>query len=353
MVKHNSSTTAAFFLVYTVAVFLYYYFLAAPYLDGITECQAAADALTYIGLARDFVFDDYLSFGANLFGPVLMVRLLDTNFLMVIFNYSLLLLSCDLLRRLRPGMSSFSFAVLLLNPMIFISTGAVNKEIPAIFVTVLTVFSFSRKYYSLLFISLVISVLVRWQQLVVSLLFIFFILAEKFLPFRRLTILAILVFFLSLAFPLLLAETVSEAVSIENIVEGSSLNRSTVAMVTFNAWQDSFLYFIALPFKVVINIFGGIGKIYFLDFDSCNIYQSFAVLGSSISFLLVLILLVVNRRKIDISDDFLLFTLLYIVIFSLSPFVSHRYYLPIFPLLCTLIALAPKHKSTRLDFQGS
>ncbi len=344
-------------VTYSLAALLFYQFIIFP-LQQIYEIRFGADSETYAFYAESLDYENLISVSANYFGPVVLLRILQNNLLLVAtLNCAVFVWMYFLIQKYyNLNFTKFSF-LLLINPMLFMSLATLNKEIFGMASVVLTMCFIKSGKKRLLLLSLLFAVFTRWQQVLV--IFTFLTMISRFSPFKKRTSAILsLVIFVSLVYPsqaAFLSSAANETATFELQQE-----KLFGILPVLNQLQDNYLFFVALIPKTLINLFGNVFRPLDLltqriEVDASDVYNSYIVTGQQAS--MVLLVFVAgyeffnkalragdinrwdNRKKISkkftekINDE-LLYCIVYCVLFSLGAFIQYRYFFPIYILLC-------------------
>ncbi len=278
-----------------------------------------------------------ISLSSNTFGPVLISRLLlNNNLLILVFNYIIFLISFHLLRNFKQ-LNPIKLALFLISsPMLFSSITTLNKEILSFF-CVSFLISISNKRLTVFNILIVMfsSLLVRWQMIVVSALFLFLNkVVRKDLRSRFISIISFLML-LSFLYPFIRNFLDLDVVlSVDQYTETSESNSGFIYML--NSLQNNYMLFFSFVPKTLMNLVANPGKL-FQSYDTLSnpydIYNNYVVPGQG---LITTLLIILSFKKFRInsfnSSHYLI--LIYSIVFSLSPFIQTRYFFPLYPLLC-------------------
>src|SRR6185312_12107619 len=115
--------------------------------------------------ANGFDLADMVSLSANFLGPVLIAEVLQSNFLIMVFNYALFFAALHCLFKLSGIDSKLLTVLLLINPITVVSLMTLNKEIIALLAVALFAYYLERKGSRiLLLILLAVSLFARWEM---------------------------------------------------------------------------------------------------------------------------------------------------------------------------------------------
>jgi hypothetical protein len=342
---------------YSLAALLFYQSVIFP-LQQIYEIRFGADSETYVSYAESLDYENLISVSANYFGPVVLLRMLQNNLLLVAELNCAIFIWMYLLIQKYYDLKFIKFSILLLvNPMLFMSLATLNKEIFGMASVVLTLCFVKSGKKILLLLSILFAIFTRWQQVLVILTFL--AMSSKFNPFKkRISSILFLVLFVSLIYPsqaAFLSSAANETATFELQQE-----KLFGILPVLNQLQDNYLFFIALIPKTLINLFGNVFRPLDLltqkvEVDTSDVYNSYIVTGQQASMVLIALMAGYeilkkyltagnlnkwyNRKKVshkfieNINDE-LLYCIVYCILFSLGAFIQYRYFFPIYILLC-------------------
>ncbi|MGI8770853.1 MAG: hypothetical protein ACR2JE_05410, partial [Acidobacteriaceae bacterium] len=282
-----------------------------------------------------------LSFAANLFGPVMVAKALRTPFLVAVFNCFLLVLMVRLAGGI-PGVRRRYFLLLyMLNAQSLVSIVTLNKEIFAsLGLVAFFAWNASRRRYWLFALAAVFSIMARWEQLAVILLYLF--LENRFSPFRKRhkTALLFVIGFLTILYPLALRFSGIDISGILAIADSSGL------ISRMDSIQANFGLPLVIVPKIMMNLFNRmLVPTYFLgsEFLSLNFtdLQSNVIIHLQTLAMLVLFVAALFKRRLDLSRPIPYFIALYLILTAISPFIQTRYEYPVYVLLCIQLARDP------------
>ena len=259
----------------------------------------------------------------NLLPPAFLLLLLQNNPIFV-FCFNVLVLYASLFSLLKYYASDDKckiFFLTLINPFIFYLIPAINKEITSLasILFLATYIVSHRKKHVLL--SLLFAFLARYQLVLIIVSFLFL---KQVVSYRkRLIAIISYVCILSILVPRfdLLPET--------DIVKELQTASSTGLVPLLNDMAEKhYLFFLVFIPKILFNFYGNIYEASLEAFVSPYLY-------SSLLFLIITFLTFLKKHY-RLQNDLYLLLLLYVIPMSVTPFIHHRYFLPIYPLLVIL-----------------
>jgi hypothetical protein len=311
--------------------------VALPVLRGEMRLEFYADTDVYEPLARSMPLSfDLISVGANLFGPLLVLKVLGGDrFLVYLFNVVCLAAAFAVVTRTFPVNRLQFLFYLMLTPLMFTSLLSINKEIVAVAATAF----FASYYYSgrrsQLVVGLIASCLVRWQMLLFMVTFM--VMASPLNPFRRRRFVSALL--LTVAISVVYARNLTTFEQLNQLallgaqeyVEGSGLYGF---FLTVQNHYGYFLVFLPKTLHQMLGLLTRADQVTEVEHFFNNDVMFFHSVAS-----LVLLLVAAWRRRIRLDLDPVYIAVVYAAVFALSPIFSPRYFLPIYVLLAIAVAL--------------
>lgn len=286
------------------------------------------DALTYHQYGEmakaggtEFILDLFAARAINLLPPTFLLLLLQNNPLFV-FYFNILILFASLFSLLKYYTFDDKckiFFLTLINPFIFYCIPAINKEITSLasILFLATYIVSDRKKYVLL--SLLFAFFARYQ---LGLIIVSFLFLKHVVSYRK-RLIAIIGYICVLS---ILVPHFDLPTDIVNELQTAS-STGIVPFLNDMAGKHYLFFLVFIP-KILLSFFGEIYKASSESFSSPVLYSS--VLFVIITFLTFL------KKKYRLQNDFFLLLLLYVIPMSITPFIHHRYFLPIYPLLVIL-----------------
>ncbi|MHB1938695.1 MAG: hypothetical protein ACYCOR_19250 [Acidobacteriaceae bacterium] len=330
------SAILLFVLVVYVSLTLLIFFEAVvpSFAQGTTSDEFSVDSTVYVYFADSlreqrndpWVITSMAHFPNTLWMPVFLSLFLNSAFLIMLTNFSVVIFSIWLLK----GSCTFSLAtflpLLLINPTTTTSLLCVNKEVFDLLALSLFLYARAKRNRWLFVAAMALALLNRWEMCMV---FMVFVLAQSRLnPFRkkRMTTLLVLVLALNFAMPFW-----AEKVLAARFVEASSGN--TIAML--DRLQINYLYVLAVIPKIAENLFGQLlNRMVWEVGSSWLLINFFSNVSSAI-----VALIASAKHILTLRNDFVYFGMIGAVIVAQSLAVQPRYFYFIYVLFCLQISL--------------
>lgn len=323
-----------------------------PSLDGRTDQHIAADSTTYMYMAdvlrggqRDpLVLAALASFPNTFWMPVLFAFVLKSTVLIALGNLALFWISIELFRRSSEINVGLFLFFLFLNPTTTVSLLSVNKEIVDLFVVALFCYFWTVGHKWVVFLALFLSLINRYEVCIAILIFI--VIRSRLNPLRRRRLLMLFAVILGLNFflPLLVSRILSD-----RFVEASG--GQLVAFL--DTLEMHYLYVFAVFPKILENMFGELLNVshwssYSID-DPANSYILFFNNFAS----MIVVLVLVWKRSLRISNDWIYFASIGAVVMSVSLVNQPRYFYFCFVLLCFQAAQSKMTEQRRPSYLPS
>ena len=323
--------------LYVLASLGAFLLVALPVLRGEMRLEFYVDTDVYEPLARAMPLSfDLVSIGVNLFGPLLVLKMLGGDrFLVYLFNLACLTAAFAVVVRAFPVDRLQFLFYLMLTPLMFTSLLSINKEIIAV-----AAIAFFAAYYQSgrrwqLIVGLIASFVVRWQMTLFMLTFM--AAASPLNPFRRRRVVSLLL--LTVAISVVYVHNYSTFQRLDQIallgaqqyVEGSGLYGFFLSV------QNHYGYFLVFIPKTLHQMLGLLTRVDKVT-EVQNFFNNDVMFFHSVASL-VLLGVVAWRRRIRLDLDPVYIAAVYAAVFALSPIFAPRYFLPIYVLLAIAVAL--------------
>jgi hypothetical protein len=340
-------------LIVAAALFFFIVVNESYYLEN-NDLRIGADSTTYYTMAKIAVENDYkfeyISLGANSLGPIFLLVSTNFNNLAVFFINSLLLVVAyiSLVNTYEFNRKKFIF-LLALNPMLIASLLLVNKEVLGLFGLAMFACYLKSKSLKFLVAACLFALMTRWQQFFIIVIYLLIVSPLNPLRNKRAITIGIIVFSISLLYPIFLSPILGRVISADTVE--SQANSAWGLISILNALQDNYLFFVALVPKILSNLFGNVFRI--LQFatnpsliDYNDFYNNFVVLGHQITMLAIFIIMI-KERRVNLNNDIVYFSLIYLIFFSVGLMIQYRYIFPLYILFCMEVSkLAPMNQKS-------
>jgi hypothetical protein len=278
-----------------------------------------------------------------LLGPVALALLLKSAAAVALFNFALFVISFWCVKSIR-GADPYVFGLLLmLNAETAVSVVTLNKEIFTIISLVLLAkYVYSEKRSKLLLLLLLgISLLARWEQAFIILMFL--LLRKGWFKYRPWFSITLVVGGISLMYPLL-----THGVDMSGFTDQAEGGR---AIVLFNALQAHGGYFLAIVPKIVMSTAGALTTPWYFfgaytALDPNDLQNRFAVHFHEVA-IVALFGWALFKKKFNLREPIPFFIALYLVVTAVNPFIQPRYQYPVYVLLCLQMAMSSKPRASR------
>jgi hypothetical protein len=335
-----------FFLCWTA-----FFAFVEPGFEGKPSDRIEADSTTYFTIAdyhrvnRGLSDDQNLvTFNANLIGPVWIAQTLRTPFFVVILN-CFLFVAMTQMAALIPGVRRRFFCLLMaLNPQTVVSIATLNKEILAS--VGLVAFMASRlqhRYRALLLIvAFTLSMMARWEQAAILLLYLLLESRVSLLRRRHVLSLLIVIAVLTVAYAIVARFSPIDIASF--LAQNTETSGPIAKMAEIQAYYGFPL--VLLP-KAILNLTNRVLTPNFfwsdayLTGDFTDLQNQFIsqLQGLATAVLLVAAFL---THRMSLRRPMPYFIALYVIVTSVSPFIQPRYQYPVYALLCVELARSAK-----------
>lgn len=325
--------------VYALLAIAFFFVIGDRMLDGESSIQFFADSHTYELAAielRDLSPLELVAYNPNYFGPITILNLFQGNrWCILVLNLLIFAASTRLIVKAVPLNEKLFITLLALNPMTFSSLLSVNKEIFSLLTVALVVYGIEKKNILALLMSLVISFLVRWQLtlFVVALLG----LLSPLNPFRqrRIFVFFFLLFAISIIYRIGLSSIFSHVNAVAEV--GSESWEGSGVIGRLLDVQNAGGYFLVFIPKVLHAMFAILWYIRLLfNPPEGEFYNYVVVMLHSLVTLIVFIWMIACCR-LTFKNNILYFSVIYLLLFGLTPIYAPRYFYPVFVFLCIMV----------------
>lgn len=335
-VKHFYPTAIIWLAILSFVMF-YLAFFGIDALEENSNLQFFADSSTYHKIFNGEIWlgdgiAGWIGVARNFLGPLLILKISGNNYYVIaafnciLFIYSLIKISHIL------NLNSYKFLlILLLNPITISSLMSVNKEIIS-FLFIACLFSYiEKKSWINFLVCFVLALMVRWQLVIFFILICLAYSRLNLLKTHRYLFLAFIIIAASIIFYL-----AADLLSPINLNFSSSAAEHDGSGVWTNLveLQNNGYYFAVFLFKALHLLFGlsaNISKILSPDSFYNDVIQTL----NAVSFVILFFILTM-KRKFTMSNDIFFISVIYLIIFSISPIYAPRYLYPVYILWCTL-----------------
>jgi hypothetical protein len=328
-----------------VAYFVLCYALFVSYVEpsfiGGNNLRIGADSAIYLavaGVVRSNSIDPnafpLLSFGGNFLGPVLIAKLIPSLAGIAILNltfFGICLWTADTLPGVKTG---WFFWLMILNPLTTPSLLTLNKEILSILAVVLFLKYVSADIRSkrLLAVVIVTAILARWEQALVTILFLLLEHRKSPLRGRRWLCLSIMIISITIIYPFLVNTTLVNMASLLSVNENGAL------MPRLNEVQAHYGFPLIVLAKILLNLWGEVLRpnyfwTAYLKVDFTDIQNSIAIPLDCVATFFVSVAALVSR-KLNIRKDSVYWIAIYSVATAATPLFQPRYQYAVYAILC-------------------
>ncbi len=341
------------FIIYLILCAWVLFAVVIPRMNGETEIRVGADSDTYYEIAdgiRSYGAEGvaFVSVNGNLLGPVLLAFILKSGVAVAFLDFCLFVSAVYASGRIGRVNQGVFLLLLMLNAETFASLITLNKEIFALFSAVLFALYIDneKRLKGVLLLALSAALMARWQQLAIEVLFLIFQ-GKRFVLLRRpKTALAMLIFAITIAYPVAFRVIDLSSLTIQGETGGT--------ITTLNKMQANFLFPFALAPKILINFAGQLAtpRYFFGEYWTYSFtdWQNQFVIQLHTLSMVIICSIAFVRGRIRFDQPLVFFCALYAVITALTPFVQPRYQYPIYVLLCLELAREPQFQPTGLKF---
>lgn len=305
--------------------------------------QFFADSKTYMRIytGEQYLANDaLLSISDNYIGPLLLLRATHGNiYLVMLFNVFLFWISILVITAALRLDAVKAGALLLLSPLTISSLLSVNKEIFVLPFMALAILGYTRRSLPLLLIALGATVLVRWQLTA-----FFLVLLGASTPFgrqgrHRVLVLLLLLLSSSVAY-LMLSNVFADVIAVVERSVWEDFDQGSGLFTVLNSYQQRGAYFLVFPLKAAHLLFA-LGLRFDRILTPTNIYNDLFV-GIHCTVTLLMFAILSGRRLLTLRSDLVYASMIFLIVFCLSPIYAPRYLYPVFVAWAIVLCGAPQ-----------
>lgn len=349
-IKQPKATIWRWFLLWTITVYificlcLFVAYTKPSFLDG-NNLRIGADSSVYLAVAGvvpnpsiNTAQMQLVSIGGNLLGPVAIARLIPSLLGITLFNLTIFLI-CLWIADSLPGVKLGRFFwIIILNPLTTPSLLTLNKEILSFLaVMVLMLYICQRpRSRTLLILVLLTAIMARWEQALVTVLFLLFEHRKSIFRGRPRLILILMVLAITVIYPLAVNAGLQGIASLINVAAGGNF------MPALNDIQAHYGFPLIFAPKILLNLWGEVLRpSYFLtdywNSDFTDIQNSFAIPFHCVAMFIVS-MIAFFKKRLSLRKASIYWSAIYLLFTAATPLFQPRYQFAIYVLLCLEIS---------------
>lgn len=333
-------TSLALYVVVCLGIYFVY---VAPWISGDITTRIGADSDRYwdfVKAAHSSSGGPLISATGNFLGPVSIGLLLHNGFAVMCFNFFLFLVAMKIVESIPDvNLGKFGF-LLLLNVELIPSITTLNKEILALFSSVLIAkYLYAKKPSKLfLFLVLMVAIFSRWEE--AAILILFLILRFGFRRHPK-TALIFLIAIITVAFPLALRALGLDLSAFDWLMEGAN------TILTLNKIQYAFGFPLVVIPKIMMLVAGvwispsfytaNPGLVAGFTDPQQEIFQPLGCIA-----LMIVFAYAIWTRRMFLRNSIAMFVAITLIVTAATPFIQPRYLYGVYIMLCIEVA-RPKH----------
>jgi hypothetical protein len=296
--------------------------------------QFFADSNTYHDMYSGFRAgpDSFIDLSYNFFGPLLILTLTGGNIYLVMILNVIIFVTCMIILSRALNLDPFKAAAIqFLSPITISSLLSVNKEILAFPVFVCLILAYQRRSLTLFAAAIFFSIMARWQLTAFCLILLGAYFARNVNRYAMLSLLTISIsvsYYLAQDFLEPVLRSAEYAISI--YTEGSGIFERMLEL------QNDGLYFLVAPFKAAHLLFSSGFRID--SFLHPIIVYSDQIIAGYCFVNLLLFSLLLATRSFGLRNDLIAISIVYLVVFALTPVFSPRYFYAVTVLWALVLA---------------
>jgi hypothetical protein len=305
-----------------IAGWIFLYFIGQYALIGNHPFQFFADSSTYHDIYSGFLVtaQGFIGISYNFLGPLLILTATGGNiYLIMVANVIMFSLSLIFICRALGTDPLTSFFIQFISPMTASSLLSVNKEIIVFPVLALLINGYRHRSPGLIAAAVVVSMLARWQLTAFCLILICLYFVRNA---NRYAILSALLLTTSISY--YIAQDLLAPV-LENVeFSTSSYTEGSGSFEILLNLQNDGLYFLVAPIKAAHLLFS-MGTRFDLMFDPIIVYNDQVTTTYCFVNMVLFVALIMNGYG-AVRHDLIMISLVYLIVFALTPIYSPRYF---------------------------
>jgi hypothetical protein len=326
--------------IFCYGLFCVFFFVewVDPSLQGLSQQHIAADSTTYMYIA-DVLWGKHFdplaiaalaTFPNTLWMPVAIAVVFRNTLAIAVLDNLMFFASIRLFTKACPALDPYWFvALLLINPTTGISLLSVNKEIIDLLAVALFCYAQSRTRSVLLFLSLALALLNRYEVCCSMLLFLAAQSRVNPLRNRRFVTLLALSFAMTIALPPLAAKNMQTHYA---EAENAGLVRA------LDILEMHYLFTVAVLPKIAENMFGElVNAVHWSKYSFDDLANSYILFLNNLASLVVVLLLIL-RRGLNIRNEWIYFAAMGAIVMASALVNQPRYFYFVYVLLCLQVA---------------
>jgi hypothetical protein len=350
IIRHPKLTIWRWLLLWSIAIYIIFclwLFIAyvRPSFLGGNNLRIGADSTIYLQVAG--VLPNYsintaqlrlISIGGNFFGPVAIARLIPSLLGIALFNLTIFLI-CLWIASSLPGvkLGQFFWAIIL-NPLTTPSLLTLNKEILSFFAVVLLMFYICQERRSRILLTCVLltAMMARWEQALVTILFLLLEYRKSAFRGRPRLVLSLMVLGITITYPLAVKAGIEGFASLISVASGGNF------MPKLNEIQAQYGFPLIFAPKILLNLWGEVLRpsYFWTDYwnsDFSDIQNSFAIPFHCVA-MFVVSLIAFFKRRLSLRKASIYWSAIYLVATAATPLFQPRYQFAVYAVLCLEIS---------------
>lgn len=321
-------------LIFALLAAFFLYQVGRYALAGFHPFQFFADSNTYHDSYSGLIAgpEGFIDVSYNYLGPLIILSVLGGNiYLVMAFNVAVFTVSIVAICRTLGIEPLRAAAFQFVSPLTISSLLSVNKEIITFPTLALLFAAYQRRSFYLAGLAVIVSMFSRWQLTVFCIVLVGLYFVRKL---NRYVLLAALAFAVSTAY--YFSQDLLDPVFRSNEIQTSTLTEgSGIFERLLDVQQDGF-YFIALPFKAAHLMFSSgvrIGSI----LDPILVYND-QIVSTFCLVNILFFLVLIYRRALSMNNDLMAISVVFFIVFALTPIFAPRYFYTVFVLWGLVLA---------------
>ena len=337
------------FILYSLfCIFLYLQYVE-PWIAGDIQTRIGADSDRYWEYAHQSQNSqgaELISVTGNFLGPVTLIRVLHTGLAIMCFNFFLFIISLKVavsIPQVNKAVVGFLF---LANAQLLPALTTVNKEIFILLAAALTSKYLYAEYKSnfLLAAILFVSVVARWEQAAIFILFLLFNILFRKQPWLGILTLVVLI---TVAYPFAFIILGLDPHTLDWLLEDAP------TLIRIDAIQRAFGFPIVVIPKILMILTGQLHSPQFYDYANWHKWfitdaQNWLFLPLGCLMYTIVFVAAVWTKRMNLNRPVALLSAVTLIISAAPPFTQPRYIYAVYTMLCIDLACPKKVEAGKI-----
>ncbi len=337
------------FMLYSLfCIFLYFQYVE-PWIAGNIQTRIGADSdryWEYAQWAQSSKDAELISVTGNFLGPVTLIRFLHTGFAIMCFNFFLFIVALKVIGSIPQVNKAMVGFLFLANAQLLPALTTVNKEIFILLAAALTskYLYADRRSKFLLVAILFVSIVARWEQAAIFILFLCFNMLFRKRPWLGvLTLIATI----TVAYPFAFTILGLDPHTLDWLLEDAP------TLIRIDAIQRAFGFPIVVIPKIFMTLTGQLHSPQFYNYDNWHKWfitdaQNWLFLPLGCLMYTIIFIAAVWTKRMNLSRPVALLSAITLIVSAAPPFTQPRYIYAVYTMLCIDLARPKRFEAEKI-----